>query len=81
MCQTLAASPAQLPAFSALPVLLQRLEAALAGPEQGRAEGLEFERRLLGSQAARRFGDDAANPRFVRNERGVGYRMPRPGGR
>ena len=29
------------------------------GHEQGRAEGLEFERRLLGSQATRRFGADA----------------------
>ena len=27
----------------------------------------------------RKLGDDAANPAYVRNERGVGYRMPRPG--
>ena len=29
----------------------------------------------------RKLGDDAANPAYVRNERGVGYRMPRPGER
>ena len=28
-----------------------------------------------------KLGDDAANPTYVRNERGVGYRMPRPGER
>ena len=27
----------------------------------------------------RKLGDDAANPAYVRNERGVGYRMPTPG--
>ena len=27
----------------------------------------------------RKLGDDAANPAYVRNERGVGYRMPGPG--
>ena len=27
----------------------------------------------------RKLGDNAANPAYVRNERGVGYRMPRPG--
>ena len=27
----------------------------------------------------RKLGDDAAEPAYVRNERGVGYRMPRPG--
>ena len=29
----------------------------------------------------RKLGDDAANPAYVRNERGVGYRMPEPGER
>ena len=29
----------------------------------------------------RKLGDDAANPAYVCNERGVGYRMPRPGER
>jgi DNA-binding response OmpR family regulator len=27
----------------------------------------------------RKLGDDAAQPAYVLNERGVGYRMPRPG--
>ena len=27
----------------------------------------------------RKLGDDAANPTYILNERGVGYRMPRPG--
>ena len=27
----------------------------------------------------RKLGDDAANPAYILNERGVGYRMPRPG--
>ena len=27
----------------------------------------------------RKLGDNAADPAYVRNERGVGYRMPRPG--
>ena len=27
----------------------------------------------------RKLGDDAANPAWIFNERGVGYRMPRPG--
>ena len=37
--------------------------------------------RGLVKRLRRKLGDDAANPRFVRNERGVGYRMPRPGAR
>ena len=28
----------------------------------------------------RKLGDDAAGPRYILNERGVGYRMPEPGG-
>ena len=27
----------------------------------------------------RKLGDNAANPAYVRNDRGVGYRRPRPG--
>ena len=27
----------------------------------------------------RKLGDDAADPAWIVNERGVGYRMPRPG--
>ena len=29
----------------------------------------------------RKLGDDAANPAWIFNERGVGYRMPRPDSR
>ena len=28
----------------------------------------------------RKLGDDAARPGYILNERGVGYRMPAPGG-
>ncbi len=35
----------------------------------------DFVKKLRG-----KLGDDAANPRYVANVRGVGYRMPRPGG-
>ena len=37
--------------------------------------------RALVKDLRRKLGDDAANPAYVRNERGVGYRMPRPGER
>ena len=37
--------------------------------------------RALVKGLRRKLGDDAANPAYVRNERGVGYRMPRPGER
>ena len=37
--------------------------------------------RALVKGLRRKQGDDAANPAYVRNERGVGYRMPRPGER
>ena len=35
--------------------------------------------RAIVKSLRRKLGDDAANPAYVRNERGVGYRMPRPG--
>ena len=37
--------------------------------------------RALVKDLGRKLGDDAANPAYVRNDRGVGYRMPRPGER
>ncbi|MCY4602486.1 MAG: response regulator transcription factor, partial [Acidobacteria bacterium] len=37
--------------------------------------------RAIVKSLRRKLGDDAANPAYVRNERGVGYRMPRPGER
>ena len=35
--------------------------------------------RAFVKQLRAKLGDDAANPRWIFNERGVGYRMPRPG--
>lgn len=37
--------------------------------------------RAMVKSLRRKLGDDAANPAYVRNVRGVGYRMPRPNGR
>ena len=34
--------------------------------------------RAVVKRLRRKLGDDATNPTFVRNERGVGYRMPKP---
>ncbi len=34
--------------------------------------------RAVVKRLRRKLGDDATNPTYVRNERGVGYRMPRP---
>ncbi len=34
--------------------------------------------RAVVKRLRRKLGDDAANPAYIRNERGVGYRMPRP---
>ena len=36
--------------------------------------------RFFVSALRRKLGDDAANPAYILNERGVGYRMPEPGG-
>ena len=36
--------------------------------------------RAMVKSLRRKLGDDAANPAYVLNERGVGYRMPRPDG-
>ena len=35
--------------------------------------------RAVVKRLRRKLGDDAADPRFIRTERGVGYRMPAPG--
>ena len=35
--------------------------------------------RAFGKLIRAKLGDDAANPAFIFNERGVGYRMARPG--
>ena len=35
--------------------------------------------RAFVKQIRAKLGDDAADPRWIFNERGVGYRMPRPG--
>ena len=35
--------------------------------------------RAIVKSLRRKLGDDATNPAYVRNERGVGYRMPEPG--
>ena len=34
--------------------------------------------RAVVKRLRRKLGDDAAHPAYVRNERGVGYRMPKP---
>ena len=34
--------------------------------------------RAVVKRLRRKLGDDAANPTFIRSERGVGYRMPKP---
>ena len=36
--------------------------------------------RAVVKRLRRKLGDDAADPAYILNERGVGYRMPRPGG-
>ena len=53
-------------------VLLQRI-----WPGRGR-EGTNVVRTFVGT-LRRKLGEDAANPAWIVNERGVGYRMPRPG--
>ena len=43
--------------------------------------GNEMQVRAIVKTLRRKLGDDSASPTYVRNERGVGYRMPRPGER
>ena len=46
-----------------------------------RGAGNEMQVRAIVKTLRRKLGDDSASPTYVRNERGVGYRMPRPGER
>ena len=45
----------------------------------GRGNGDTKVVRAFVKQLRQKLGDDAANPAWVFNVRGVGYRMPRPG--
>ena len=44
-----------------------------------RSSGNEKHVRAIVKSLRRKLGDDAGSPAYVHNERGVGYRMPRPG--
>ena len=45
----------------------------------GEREGADVQRvRNFAKKLRRKLGDDAASPAWIQNERGVGYRMPRP---
>ena len=46
---------------------------------RGRGSGNAKKVRAIVKSLRRKLGDDASDPAYVRNERGVGYRMPRPG--
>ena len=48
----------------------------------GRAQGSGDPKRVRAvvKTVRRKLGDDAARPAYILNERGVGYRMPAPGG-
>ena len=48
---------------------------------RGRGSGNPKLVRAMVKSLRRKLGDDAANRAYVRNERGVGYSMPRPGER
>ena len=56
-------------------------ESLLRQAWRGRARNTEDPKvvRAMVKSLRRKLGDDAANPAYVLNERGVGYRMPRPG--
>ena len=45
----------------------------------GRNNGASKVVRAFVKQLRQKLGDDAADPTWIFNERGVGYRMPRPG--
>ena len=47
--------------------------------ERGRDSGDPKLVRAVVKRLRRKLGDDAASPTYIRNERGVGYRMPEPG--
>ena len=46
---------------------------------RSRGSGNTKKVRAIVKSLRRKLGDDASDPVYVRNERGVGYRMPRPG--
>ena len=46
----------------------------------GRENGGSARLRTVLKKLRRKLGEDAARPRYIFSERGVGYRMPRPGG-
>ena len=52
--------------------LLRQARGARTGTDTGRV-------RAFVRQLRAKLGDDAANPAFIFNERGVGYRMAKPG--
>ena len=56
-------------------------ESLLRQAWRGRARNTEDPKvvRAMVKSLRRKLGDDAAQPAYVLNERGVGYRMPRPG--
>ena len=56
-------------------------ESLLRQAWRGRARNTEDPKlvRAMVKSLRRKLGDDAAHPAYVLNERGVGYRMPRPG--
>ena len=45
------------------------------GPDSGDPDRI----RTFIKQLRRKLGDDPARPAYILNERGVGYRMPKPG--
>ena len=57
----------------------QLLRQAWGGRRRG--SGNRKQVRAVVKNVRRKLGDDAASPIYVRSERGVGYRMPRPGER
>ena len=46
----------------------------------GRENGGSARLRTVLKKLRRKLGEDAARPRYIFSERGIGYRMPRPGG-
>ncbi len=56
-------------------------DALLRQAWQGRRRGARDPKlvRAVVKRLRRKLGDDAASPVYIRNERGVGYRMPEPG--
>ncbi len=53
------------------------LRRAWSKPDRGSSRGPTLVRAII-KTLRRKLGDDAVKPAYIRNERGVGYRMPRP---